>query len=438
MYADAFNWQFNHGTDLKGRFSFLPLFSKVEPDVFVDFDETGYVIGKVTKNVVREITNGNYTDVHIFSHGWNTTAKEARELYKDWIANYCKLLEEHPLPDDYKPFLLGVTWPSIILDSDSEEEEKATLTDIDMKRRIEDLIPSGDPIREEFEKLCRMDLTTEVHVAEESSRIYRLFELVSPLYSFGEDAMDGLGAEQPTYKEVAEAFISTFDNRPQVLGLPASPLLIKLFRILSFWTMRDRAALVGRNGVHDLLTEILTKTNCRVHLSGHSFGAEVMLSAVAKKTEGTWPYRKICTMLLLQPAVISKGFVEGKLGVYRQALDRVKMPVVSTFSKNDKALRLWFPLALMIRSGKINKAVEGLNDPGEGQPSKYSALGGHPPFNITGGLNIEGASAIGDYYAFPPCGLCAIRMHNEISNHSDIDNQATNWLMRSLMCGSFS
>jgi alpha-beta hydrolase superfamily lysophospholipase len=54
--------------------------------------------------------------------------------------------------------------------------------------------------------------------------------------------------------------------------------------------------------VRELLEDLLAKNEtARLHLLGHSYGAKVLLSALATAT--LMPGRKAHSMLLLQPAV---------------------------------------------------------------------------------------------------------------------------------------
>jgi pimeloyl-ACP methyl ester carboxylesterase len=75
-----------------------------------------------------------------------------------------------------------------------------------------------------------------------------------------------------------------------------------VIRLASVYQMKDRAGRVGASGVRELLEDLLAKNEtARLHLLGHSYGAKVLLSALATAT--LMPGRKAHSMLLLQPAV---------------------------------------------------------------------------------------------------------------------------------------
>ena len=72
-----------------------------------------------------------------------------------------------------------------------------------------------------------------------------------------------------------------------------------LVRLVSVWTMHDRARTVGRAGVAALLDDLLDAAAAPVHLVGHSYGGQLQLAAVsAVRSE-----QQVESALLLQPAV---------------------------------------------------------------------------------------------------------------------------------------
>src|SRR5205814_9900372 len=84
----------------------------------VPLDEHGTCTGPETwMRLVDELKRGSYTDVFVFSHGWNNDFERAKDRYERFITGYHNLVRsnrlEQPLP--YKPLLVGVYWPSIDL-----------------------------------------------------------------------------------------------------------------------------------------------------------------------------------------------------------------------------------------------------------------------------------------------------------------------------------
>jgi len=202
----------------------------------------------------------------------------------------------------------------------------------------------------------------------------------------------------------------------------------------SVWTMKSRAGKVGVLGVGPLLAEILAKgSDARVHLVGHSFGARVLLSAVAS----CQPERKVRSMLLLQPAVNRWCFAEQVIGTdvpggYREVLRRVEQPVLATRSTHDYPLHEFFHLA--VRGGSLGE----IDIAAIGDIDRYGALGGYRPqleanfprdevrdpgnaYDLTGVgtvISLDGSRNVDDKPA--------------IGGHGDINNRFTWWALHCL------
>ncbi len=226
---------------------------------------------------------------------------------------------------------------------------------------------------------------------------------------------------------------------PDAAGLFSAIDPRKALRLLTVWRMKDRAGVVGAHGVGPLVREILETTSARVHLVGHSFGAKVMLSAVAA---GPAPVRPVRSMLLLQPAVshlcfAPAGRVPGtaRPGGYHEVPARVELPVVSTFSNRDVALRHTFHLMLR-RKRDLGEAE--IAAPGE-PPSRYCALGGYGPREASQALrDLPAAREAVDL----PQDIGVLGLDGgvedaagrpRISGHGDISNEATWWLLHALV-----
>ena len=73
---------------------------------------------------------------------------------------------------------------------------------------------------------------------------------------------------------------------------------------------------------------------------------KVVLSALCN---GPAPSRKVDSVLLLQPALSCYAFtadLDGKPGGYRPAFDRVRLPIITTYSGHDEPLTKVFHLAV--------------------------------------------------------------------------------------------
>ena len=186
-----------------------------------------------------------------------------------------------------------------------------------------------------------------------------------------------------------------------------------------------------------VLTRLLVETKARIHLAGHSFGARVVLSAVAAQPTG----RPVHSVLLLQPAINRWCFADnvaltGKTGGYRKVLDRVERPIITTMSSADQPLHNFFHLAVRGDSlGEVKPAAFG-------DTYRYGALGGYGPvglgplmreqpvpilepgtrYNLSGPvrvLAVDGSARDGN----PPA----------ITGHGDINNRYTWWALHNLV-----
>jgi hypothetical protein len=199
-------------------------------------------------------------------------------------------------------------------------------------------------------------------------------------------------------------------------------------RMSTVWMMKDRAGRVGASGMHPLLRDILAVPGVAVHLVGHSYGCKVILSALAV---GSLP-RSATSALLLQPAVSHLCFAldsDGKRhpGGYRTVLDRVKQPLLMTFSRHD------FPLARIFHWAVRRKSDLGEQRIAAGPPNRFAALGGYGPSGMKAGedLTLALKEAGEPYDEFQQDGLKVLALNGErsIHSHGDILNDYVWWAL---------
>ena len=189
--------------------------------------------------------------------------------------------------------------------------------------------------------------------------------------------------------------------------------------------MKDRAGTVGANGVGPLLKSVLEIGDGRVHLTGHSYGGKVVLSALTVPDHGG---KKVHSVLLLQPAVNHLCFaanVQGRVGGYRPALDRTERPIYTTFSSNDAPLSKFFHLAVRRDGDLAEQRIAAA-------PSQFAALGGFGPGGLEAtemrtleilmpGTRYPAADAAHKVYALDG------GANKRITGHGDVRNECTEW-----------
>jgi len=146
------------------------------------FDTKGRSEGPKTQHhLVGEATANHYTDVYVFSHGWNNDWKTALKRYNDFFEQFRSLREVHGLDFNrpYRPLLAGVIWPSTALvmpweqgpefagDDDVRDAEAVDLS------LIEELaLRVSDDAMDQFYELVERDTHRQGTLSED--RIHRL------------------------------------------------------------------------------------------------------------------------------------------------------------------------------------------------------------------------------------------------------------------------
>lgn len=425
-----------------------------EVDLFLlRFDEDGELLSPQTQELVTSSLTDGYTDVFVFSHGWNNNFKVASEKYLTFIEGYAaqRARLALPVPLDYKPLLIGVMWPStsflfpwekgptIAADpaaDDGEREEMLRLLLAAMapeaRSQLVELIDGADAldraaatgaaelVLDAVRPASDPEDASEAPSVDEFLEAWGALEGLAPPAPADPNAFGGIGAGEP-HADVQAAAGSRLDPRG-------------LLRAATVWMMKDRAGRVGGRGVAPLLERVLEDSEARLHLVGHSFGARVVLSAMATQKAP----RKAHSMLLLQPAVNRWCFAHevigrGIPGGYRPVLDRVERPIVTTYSRYDKPLHEAFHLA--VRGSSLGEP----DIAAVGDVERYGALGGYGPKGIDDRVTQKDACAEGTSYDLVGVGgVVAIDGAVEIDGkpaidgHGDINSKVAWWALHSL------
>jgi pimeloyl-ACP methyl ester carboxylesterase len=431
------------------------------PWYMVPFDKDGRCTAPRTReDLLADVTSNHYTDIFLFSHGWNNDWQDAVASYENFICNYIKL-DRHNLTygRDFRPVLVGIYWPSAVLILPWEEQpEMATLHGLAPSELaiLTQVLPSADVQRVR-------ELASKASIDREEAT--ELAGLLAPLYRQKMPDLPGSG-KAPTPEQLVQSWTKATqlrqpsddgqggliqDDEGEQAGAPATTSepetagILKLLdpraivRAATVFLMKDRAGTVGAHGVADLLSGLLgAATQARVHLVGHSFGCKVLLSALCYPERLP---RKVNSVLLLEPAISYLAFATaeatgtGKPGGYRAALERVEQPILTTFSSEDVPLHDLFHWAVIRSSDLAEERIAG-----GGAPNRYAALGGYGPGGCGADCAEVSIKATGERYDLTrsPQGvpkIVALNGKGAIHGHSDISNPYTWWALLNQVVG---
>lgn len=416
------------------------------PYYVIPFDADGLCTGPQTRQHLIDAAAG-YSDIFVFSHGWNNDWTAATERYEDFIRGVQALRRGHHLamPADYKPLLVGIFWPSQALAwfdaetgpgfaaGDPAEQDRAADLAQGVLADVASVLPAEK--RERFYALAQADSVSPAEARE----------LAEMLAAAAHADDEGARNDAPSAGDLLVA-ASSIETPPPDLdrvgtsdGVAADPQAAfnlgglaraldprNLLKPFTVWQMKDRAGVVGHHGVAPLLAALLGLSDkVRIHLLGHSYGCKVVMTALC--APDTLP-RPVESALLLQPAVSQYAFAadvpESHVkGGFARAADRVRRPIVVTYSANDIALTKLFHVAVRRGDdlGELQFAGEGTT------PSRYAAMGGYGP-QASGAKFVTIQDPGGAYDFDDGTRLFAVNGTRTIGGHGDISGPATWWL----------
>lgn len=251
------------------------------------------------------------------------------------------------------------------------------------------------------------------------------------------DADDILAAWRTLDPAKPEQGFTNFGTAPGAVNEPIAAGLEFLdprwiVRLATVLIMKDRAGIVGANGVEDLIRRLLSETDAKVSLFGHSYGAKLVMTALAALSAGA-PRRQVDSVLLLQPAVsmlcYAQDIGDGEAGGFVRALATVRQPVYGTWSSRDLALTRFFHLA-------ARRAL----DLGEMQmanaPSPFAALGGFGARECKPGTSADKPlPSPGSWFEpfDPAIRVVSLDGSGSIGGHGDINRAETYWVAAKLL-----
>jgi predicted alpha/beta hydrolase family esterase len=369
------------------------------------------------------------TDLIVASHGWNNTEEQAEKLYSDLFSNFAAVASDQL--QNKKIAIVGVIWPSKkftdVVDAAVAEQARGGGAAFGSSTAADDTIKAKlDVIATMFDKKAAKKITTAknqigklesdlgarrkfvdelrslldesaAHEEDNSTLFFKLdgsvmlekLKMPTPIVSSATGTRGGaasVGAPSKTTQAGGAAGLGDIFS-----GIKSGA--IRFLNYLAYYEMKKRAGTVGQKGVAPMLDRLAEKVE-RIHLVGHSFGCRVVTAAAAASTTD-----KLRSMSLLQGAFSHNGFSKSMNGFFRSVVDnhRVKGPIVITYTPNDRAVGIAYPVASRL-AGTVASAFGDAND-------KFGGLGRNGAQKMESGEVVQDVNqllAVGGAYSWQP------------------------------------
>lgn len=362
------------------------------PQWELQFDEKGKVTGGTSvADLVAGVAGRGVTDLFVFSHGWNEDEDSARSLYARMFPLIASATAGVPAIKAGAGYL-GLFWPAVWFPdedtapagaggrSDAQSSRSgaglpplgaatATMSGADLAAAVQGAYPA--PARATLRRLGKLIDQGEAGVrkhepeAKQQARLDEFVKLMPKLAAAAavgeEDRGEAAVVTPPPDRGARNSYVLLSDTMG---GLPRggdAEGLGDVFRdvwhgakeavrVASFFQMKGRAGTIGAKGLAPLLTALRSGAPAaRVHLMGHSFGARLVSFSLSGVEAGASPVR---SLTLIQAAFSHWSFAKeqpwGHPGALAGFADRVKGPLVATFSSQDRAVGEWYPSASVL------------------------------------------------------------------------------------------
>jgi pimeloyl-ACP methyl ester carboxylesterase len=398
------------------------------------------------------------TDIIVVSHGWNNDIADARVLYHDFFNAFAPVAQKL-FGTTRRYGVVGLFWPS-------------------KKFADSSLIPGGaaglsDPAA--LQVSAQLDQFAEMFGSDPQSatKIAHLRSLV-PLLNVSPNAQDDYVSTlvslipNPRYEkdeglDEARTYLETAAGRDILkrLSTPTVPVAVpipgsggaaglgsvlggitsaaaSLGDLLTYYTMKDRAGIVGRTGAVATIRAVRAGraggSTLKIHLVGHSFGGRLVTSA-ANSLNGNAPGATIefvDSMTLLEAAYSHNGLAKdwdptlpNPDGAFRSVVTNVKVkgPIIISHSSHDFPVGVAYPLASRLMNQVASALIGGPND-------KYGGMGRNGAQHTPEALPDVALAETYDKSAYPkapdkPCWILNVRGDGPppaptITSHGDV------------------
>jgi hypothetical protein len=361
--------------------------------------------------MVNEVKGAGLTDLFIFSHGWNNDRTAAMSLCTRFFEEIGKIVRDGGVPKKQpaaKIGLAGVIWPSILWPDDVPSDGPQPVLPAPSggggvsMRAASAGVPAKTVTPEEIHATLSpaYDAGQQVIISELTEMLERREGSQGAIDAFKAKLGELLDSEratpvdrtQPDDAEAAMTTLSTANWNELLdqlgsqaqergsakgggavgLGNPFKKLwdgAKDALRIATYWQMKNRAGVVGRQGLAKVLTRLASEVpGLRVHLLGHSFGARLVSFSLSglpdTLSEASSPVK---SLFLLQGAFSHYAFADklpkdaSRSGALKAMSKRVDGPLLTTHSLRDYAVGVTYPAASMV-NGDDASAFDAVSD----------------------------------------------------------------------------
>ncbi len=320
----------------------------------LDFDADGTM--KSDGGLPAAVQAPGMRDVFMLSHGWNSSADSARSMYQAMFTLLAGMIPERIGTS----IAVGILWPSLLFpDDDPHTAPAVPSTGPQLAAALAPAFP------EQQEEVARLGQLLDQQ-PQDAAMLMEFHSLASGLVTSPSLAPEDSGEQAAITSDTATVFghAAAMSKTPagNAEGIPNPFTSLwngarEVLRTMSYYEMKNRAGVIGRNGLGPLVGELAaTHPGIRVHLMGHSFGARLVaysLSGLPQAAIGA--NSPVKTLFLIQGAFSHFTFANpvpdflvsgpGALSAFR---GNVNGPLLATFSAADRACGWWYPAASML------------------------------------------------------------------------------------------
>jgi hypothetical protein len=334
----------------------------------VDFNADGTpntATGSGDGGLPAAVAKGGITDLFVLSHGWNNGVDSARDLYQAMFT----LLADQLGTQLSSSAAVGVIWPSLLFpDDDPDNAPAVPSTGAQLAAALTPAFP------QQQQQLATMGQLLDQQ-PQDPAALNQFHQLATGLVTTKPQGVEDTGEAALLTADTATAFGHAAAMAPhattaaQGIGNPFAGLWSgarEVLRTMSYYEMKNRAGVVGQNGLGPLLASLSGPDGPpRIHLMGHSFGARLVSYTLAglpaNRTGSASPVK---SLTLIQGAfshftfASSLMFDPSRVGGLAGDGSRVDGPLLATFSAADRAVGWWYPAASMLAGQDSESAAD--------------------------------------------------------------------------------